>query len=155
MKSVNYSLETALVDALKAVVQDEISVYGLIQAAQAGEMREQDLTSVQVRVFNMSQPYESMHMYSTTAEIRLMVEQAESANGGLYTDMHEAIALYLQSVMLGDACVALSTDDVDVDGLQVNGGDADFDASSGEWFAVWNLTLTGRLKKQNENTEVV
>lgn len=146
MKSIEYSLETALIANLKTAIGDLVPVYGLLSAAQAGMLKEQDLTSLQVRVFNMSQPHESMPMYSVSAEIRLMVEQAESANGSLYIETHEKIAEFLETVMLGDECVDLSTDEVWVDGLQRTGGDADYDASSGEWFAVWNLTLSGRLK---------
>lgn len=149
-KSIEFSLEEKLMEALKAAINDEIPVIGLIGHTNEGFLKEQDLTSVQVRVYNLTQPHEALPLYEVSAEVRLNVEQAETANGGLFTDMHEAIALYLQQVMLGDNCVALSTDECFVDGLQRGGGDANFDVSGGEWFATWNMTLTGRLK-QEEN----
>lgn len=155
MKSCEFSLEEKIVEAIAEVVDGEIPVVGFLKAAASGVLKEQDLTSVQVRVYGLTQPNEAMGIYSVSVDVRLMVEQAESANGALFFDMHEAIALYLQRTMLDDACVALSSAEAFVDGLQRNGGDADYDSSSGEWFAVWNLTLTGRLKVNNENTEEV
>lgn len=145
MKSINLSLEEALLTALRGL-NTGVPVVGLLEVAASGTVKEEDLTALQVRVYGMQQPHESLPMFQVTAEVRLNVEQAEAADGSLFATAHEAVALWVQKVMLGDECTELETDDVYVDGLQVTGGDMDFDTSGGVWFAVWNMTLTGRLK---------
>ena len=146
MKSVQKSIEDKLLDTFRAMDGVGVPVVGLLEAAASGTVKEQDLTCLQVKVYGMQQPHESMPMYSVTAEIRLDVEQAESADGALFAAAHEAVAMWIQEIMVGDACTSLATDDVFVDGLQAVGGDMDFDSAGGEWYAVWNLTLTGRIK---------
>lgn len=146
MKSICKSLEDKLLESLRGLPGVSVPVEGLLEVAAAGELKDEEPTSLQVKVYGMQQPHESMRMYTVTAELRLYVEQAESANGRLFSDTHEAVALWLEGVMLDDACTALETSDVFVDGLQVTGGDLDFDNAGGEWFASWNLTLTGRKK---------
>lgn len=146
MKSICASLEERILVDLRQLEID-VPVCGLLETAGRGEVKQEDLSAVQLRVFGMQQLHETMEHFSVTAEIRLTVEQAESANGAIFYDSHEAVALWLQRIMIGNACTALHTDDVFVDGLQVgSGGDADFDTSNGVWYAVWNVTLTGRLK---------
>lgn len=149
MKSICTSLEAKLLEVLRGIGLG-IDIEGLFEVAASGTVKQEELTALQVRVYGMTQLSEALPMYSVTAELRLNVEQAESANGQLYFDAHEKVALLLQRLMLDDNCTVLGTDEVHVDGLQVTGGDADFDAG-GEWFAVWTVTLTGRLKA---NTEV-
>ena len=50
--------------------------------------------------------------------------------------------------MLDDRCTILSTPRAYIDGFQRGGDDKDFDTLGGMWYAVWDLTLTGRIKKQ-------
>jgi len=147
--SVSTSLEAKVLATLRGLGLP-VPCVGLMEVADAGTMKEQDLTSVQVRVYNFAQVTEASGMFTLMVEIRLNVEQAESANGGTFYDAHERIALWLQHVMLGDACAELDTDEAHVDGLQRTGDDKDFDTTGGEWFAAWNLTLSGRLKQQEE-----
>jgi len=151
--SVTASLEAKLLATLRSLVTNVRSV-GLLETADAGTQKDEDLTSLQVRVYNFIQPTEALEMFTCDAEIRLNVEQAESANGGLYFDTHEKVALWLERVMLGSACSELDTESAYVDGLQRAGDDKDFDTMTGEWFAVWNVTLTGRVKPtQQEETD--
>lgn len=147
--SVSTSLEAKVLATLRGLGLP-LPCVGLMEVADAGTMKEQDLSAVQVRVYNFAQVTEASGMFTLSVEIRLNVEQAESANGGTFYDAHERIALWLQHVMLGDACAELDTDEAHVDGLQRTGDDKDFDTTGGEWFAAWNLTLSGRLKQQEE-----
>ena len=106
-----------------------------------------------MRVYNFVQPNEALPVFTATVEIRLNVEQAESANGGVFFENHEAVSLWLERIMLSDACAELSTDEVEVNGLQRIGDDKDFDMMDGVWFAVWNLTLSGRIKQETTDNE--
>ena len=147
--SVSASLEAKLLETLRTLVPDVRSV-GLLETADAGSQKEEDPTSLQVRVYDFRQPNEATAVFSVSAEIRLNVEQAESANGGLYFDAHEKVALWLERIMLGDTCEELETDEAYIDGFQRNGDDKDFDTMTGEWFAVWDMTLSGRIKHEQE-----
>ena len=147
--SVTASLEAKLLETIRSLAP-EVRAVGLLETADAGTQKEEDLTSFQVRVYNFAQPNEAVGVFTCSAEIRLNVEQAESANGGLFFDAHEKLALWLERVMLGDACEELETDEAYIDGLQRNGDDKDFDTMTGEWFAVWNMTLSGRIKHEQE-----
>lgn len=154
--SVRQSISTSLENKILTVLRGmglPVSAVGLMEVAAEGVQKEQDLSSVQVRVFNMAQVTEASGMFTVNAELRLNVEQAESANGGAFLEAHEKIALWLEHVMIGSCCEELDTDEVYVDGLQRTGGDKDFDTSGGEWFAVWNLTLSGRLKENTNNEQ--
>lgn len=144
-KSICASLEASLLEKIRELETGLTSV-GLLEVAAAGTVKEEDLSSVQLRVYGVNQPHESMPMFSVSAEVRLVVEQAETATGEKFVTAHEALALYFERLMLDDNCVALETADVDVDGLQLTGGDMDFDTTAGAWYAVWNMTLTGRIK---------
>jgi len=148
--SICVSLEGKFLSAFRSLIGVCVPIVGLFETAEAGRIKEEDLTPLQVRVFNMSQQHEGLPMYSASAEIRLTVEQAESASAEVFRETYESVSKFVEDMMLGDNCVSLSTDDVYVDGLQAVGGDADFDISGGEWFAVWNLTVTGRLKTTEE-----
>ena len=147
--SVSTSLEAKVLATLRGL-NLPLPCIGLMEVADAGTMKEQDLSAVQVRVYNFAQVTEASGMFTLSVEIRLNVEQAESANGGIFYDAHEKIALWLQQVMLADGCTELDTDEAHVDGLQRTGDDKDFDTTGGEWFAAWNMTLSGRLKQQEE-----
>lgn len=148
-KSVSASIEAKFLEVLREVAPD-VRAVGLLETADAGRMKDEDLTSFQVRVYDFKQPNEATGMFTVAVEVRLNVEQAESANGGLFFDEHERFALWLERVMLGDACTELETDEAYVDGLQRVGDDKDFDTTDGVWFAVWNMTLTGRIKQEAE-----
>lgn len=150
--SVSASLEDKIVDTLRALVPD-VRTVGLLEVAEEGIAKDEDLTALQVRVYNFAQMYESMGMFTASAEIRLNVEQAESANGGLFFDAHEKVALWLEHVMMGENSTELDTGRAHVDGLQRVGDDKDFDTMDGVWFAVWNLTLTGRIKPTEQQEE--
>ena len=150
--SVSTSLEAKLLAELRGLSLP-VPVVGLMEVADAGTQKEQDLTSVQVRVYNFAQVTEASGMFTVTAEIRLNVEQAESANGGTFYEAHEKIALWLQQVMLTDGYTELDTDEAHVDGLQRTGDDKDFDTTGGEWFAAWNMTLSGRIRQTEEQEE--
>lgn len=145
--SVSASLEAKLLETLRALVPDVRSV-GLLETADAGTQKDEDLTALQVRVYDFRQLHEATEMFTVAAEIRLNVEQAESANGGLFFGIHEKVALWLERVMLGPNCAELETGEAYVDGLQRTGDDKDFDTMDGVWFAVWNLTLSGRIKQE-------
>lgn len=147
--SATTSLEMKILDALRAL-NLPVPCEGMMERADAGEQKEQDTTSAQVRVWNFAQTHEAFATFTVSAEIRLVVEQSESANGGMFFDAHEAVALWLEGVMLGDRCVALSTDEADVDGLQRTGGDKDFDPTVNGWCATWNFTISGRVKQQQK-----
>jgi len=147
--SATTSLEMKILDALRAL-KLPVPCAGIMERADAGEQKEQDTTSAQVRVWNFAQANEAVAAFTASAEIRLVVEQSESADGGTFFDAHELIALWLEGVMLGDQCVALSTDEVDVDGLQRTGGDKDFDAAINGWYASWNFTISGRVKPKTQ-----
>ena len=147
MSSVSASIEAKFLEAFRKMMP-EIQSVGLLEVSGEGFAKFEGPTSVQVRVYNFTQMHEATGMFSVAAEIRLNVEQSESANGGLFAAAHEKIALWLERVMLGDECAALSTDEAHVDGFQRNGDDKDFDTLGGMWYAVWDLTLTGRIKKQ-------
>ena len=123
--SVSTSLEEKVLATLRGL-NLPLPCVGLMEVADAGTMKEQDLSAVQVRVYNFAQVTE--------------------ASG----KAHEKIALWLQQVMLADGCTELDTDEAHVDGLQRTGDDKDFDTTGGEWFAAWNMTLSGRLKQQEE-----
>lgn len=146
MKSINATLEESLLEKLRSV-DTGVDCFGLLEVAASGEVKQEDLTAIQVRVHDVRQLHEPYDMYSAVAEIRLNVEQAESANGELFYRAHEAVALWVQLMMLDDNCISLSTDDAYVDGLQLSGNDADYDSNGGIWYSIWNLTLSGRLKK--------
>lgn len=149
--SVSASMEAKLLETLRALVP-EVRAVGLLETADAGEQKDEDLTTIQVRAYNFVQTREASPFFTLSAEIRLYVEQAESANGGLFRDAHEKIALWLEGVM-EDVDGSLDTARVHVDGLQRNGDDKDFDTTTGEWFAVWNVTLSGRIKPTEEQEE--
>lgn len=153
MKSICASVEEKVLQALRGLDGLAVPVFGLLETAAAGEVKQEDLTALQCRVYGFSQPHEAYGLWSASMELRLTVEQAESANGQLFYDGHEAVALWLQRVMIGDLCTGLDTDEVNVDGFQIGGGDADYDTSNGAWFAVWTVTLSGRLKEQSESEE--
>lgn len=148
-KSVSTSLETKILEALRGL-ELGMQCVGLMEVATEGDTKEQDLTAVQVRVYNFAQTSENGSLFTVAAEIRLNVEQAESADCRMFVDAHEMIALWLEHVMVDDNCAELDTEEVFVDGLQRTGGDKDFDTSGGVWFAVWNMTLTGRIKEEQE-----
>jgi hypothetical protein len=150
-KSVSASLEARFLEILREVVPD-VKCVGLLATADAGKVKDEDLTSFQVRVYEFKQPNEATAAFTVKAEVRLNVEQAESANGGLFHDAHERIALWLEGVM-EDVDGSLDTARAHVDGLQRNGDDKDFDTTTGEWFAVWNVTLSGRIKPTEEQEE--
>ena len=149
--SVSASMEAKLLETLRALVP-EVRAVGLLETADAGEQKDEDLTTIQVRAYNFVQTREASPFFTLSAEIRLYVEQAESANGGLFRDAHEKIALWLEGVM-EDVDGSLDTDRAYVDGLQRNGDDKDFDTTIGEWFAVWNVTLSGRIRPTEEQEE--
>lgn len=149
--SVSASMEAKLLETLRALVP-EVRAVGLLETADAGEQKDEDLTTIQVRAYNFVQTREASPFFTLSAEIRLYVEQAESANGGLFRDAHEKIALWLEGVM-EDVDGSLDTDRACVDGLQRNGDDKDFDTTIGEWFAVWNVTLSGRIRPTEEQEE--
>ena len=149
--SVSASMEAKLLETLRALVP-EVRAVGLLETADAGEQKDEDLTTIQVRAYNFVQTREASPFFTLSAEIRLYVEQAESANGGLFRDAHEKIALWLEGVM-EDVDGSLDTDRAYVDGLQRNGDDKDFDTTTGEWFAVWNVTLSGRIRPTEEQEE--
>lgn len=148
-KSVSASLEAKFLEVLRGLVPD-IPAVGFLEAALAGEQKQEDLTSIRVRVYNFSQSNEATCAFSLSVEIGLRVEQAESASGGLFRDAHERIALWLEQVMLGDACVGLGTDEAHVDGFQRAGDDKNFNTTNGDWLAVWTVTLWGRIKPSEE-----
>ena len=145
MKSATTSLEMSLHGALRSLGLD-VPVVSMMEVAAEGVLKEQGLTSVQVRVFGLEQTTEALPMFTVSAEIRLNVEQAESANGQLFFDTHEKVALWLERVMVGNRCDELETDEVFVDGFRRTGGEKDFDPAGGVWFAVWNVTICGRFK---------
>lgn len=145
--SASASLEAKFLAVFRELLPD-MQCVGLLETADAGTLKAEDLTAFQVRVYNFVQANEALPAFSATVEIRLNVEQAESANGDVFFAAHEAVALALERLMLGDACTELSTGEVDVDGLQRTGDDKDFDMTDGIWFAVWNLTLSGRIKQE-------
>jgi len=151
-QSATTSLETKILETLRGL-NPGVQCVGLMEVADAGVQKEQDLSALQVRVFNFSQITENDGFFKVSAEIRLNVEQAESANGGVFFDAHEKVALWLEHVMLGQYCAELDTGEVYVDGLQRTGGDKDFDTSGGVWFAAWNLTLSGRIKPTEQQEE--
>ena len=145
--SATTSLEMKILDALRAL-NLPVPCVGMMERADAGEQKEQDTTSAQVRVWNFAQANEALAVFTASAEIRLIVEQSESANGGLFADAHEKISTWMEDVMLDDRCTILSTPRAHIDGFQRGGDDKDFDPLGGMWYAVWDLTLTGRIKKQ-------
>ena len=149
--SVSASMEAKLLETLRALVP-EVRAVGLLETADAGTQKDEDLTTIQVRAYNFVQTREASPFFTLSAEVRLYVEQAESANGGLFRDAHEKIALWLEGVM-EDVDGSLDTARAHVDGLQRNGDDKDFDTTTGEWFAVWNVTLSGRIKPTEEQEE--
>ncbi len=146
-RSASAALEARLLESLRGLGTG-VPCVGLLETAAAGEAREQDPTSLQVRVHGFAQANEALCAFAVSAEVRLRVEAAESADGALFASAHEAVALWLEGVMLGDRCVALGTDEVDVDGLRRTGGDMGFDAADGAWYAVWNVEISGRTRQQ-------
>lgn len=150
-KSVSASMEAKILETLRALIPG-IRCVGLLEIADAGTQKDQDLTSIQVRAYNFVQKREASPFFTMTAEVRLNVEQSESANGGLFRDTHEQIALWLEG-MMENVDGALDTNAAYVDGLQRNGDDKDFDTTTGEWFAVWSVALSGRIKPTEEQEE--
>ena len=150
-RSVSTALEAKILEALRGL-EPGVQCVGLMEVSAEGVQKEQDLSAVQVRVYNFAQLTENGEMFSVAAEIRLNVEQAESANGSAFLLVYEKVARWLEHVMLDANCTELDTDEAFVDGLQRTGGDKDFDTSGGVWFAVWNMTLTGRIKEEQETT---
>ncbi|MBO7686911.1 MAG: hypothetical protein J6V72_11040 [Kiritimatiellae bacterium] len=148
-KSVSASIEAKILEALRGIAPD-VRAVGLLETAEQGAAKEEDLTSLQVRVYDFRQPNEATGAFTVTAEVRLTVEQAESANGGLFFDVHEKVALWLERIMVGATCSELDTDEAFVDGLQRTGDDKDFDTTAGTWFAVWNMTLSGRIRNEED-----
>ena len=146
-RSAETSVEMKMLEGLRGLSLP-LPCVGLMETADAGTAKEQDLSSVQVRTHDFAQTYEAMEMFTLSAEIRLNVEQAESADGGAFLEAHEKIALWLERLMMGDRCVELETAEAFVDGFRIVGGDKDFDTSGGVWFAVWNIALNGRIKGQ-------
>lgn len=146
MKSVAKDMEEAILGAVRGLGCG-VPCVGFLEAAAGGEPKEEDLSSLQVRVHGAAQRLEGRGMFTANAEIRLNVERSAAADGGLFASAHEAVALWLRGVSLGDGCAALSTDGAFVDGLQVVGGDSGFDTSTDGWYAVWNMTLSGRIKE--------
>ena len=151
-KSVSASIEAKILEVLREVAPG-VRAVGLLETADAGRMKDEDMTSFQVRVYNFKQPNEATGAFTVTAEVRLNVEQAESANGGLFFDAHERFALWLERVMLGDNCEELETDEAYIAGFQRTGDDKDFDTTDGVWFAVWNMTISGRIKATEQEAE--
>lgn len=147
MSSVSASIEAKFLEVFREMMPDMQSV-GLLEVSGEGSAKFENPTSVQVRVYNFTQLHEAMGMFSVAVEIRLNVEQSESANGGLFADAHEKISTWMEDVMLDDRCTILSTPRAYIDGFQRGGDDKDFDTLGGMWYAVWDLTLTGRIKKQ-------
>ena len=154
MKSICASLEDKILSVLQNVKVAgylDIPIIGLLQVAGSGEVKNEDLTALQVRVYGVQQPHEAHAIWQARVEIRLNVEQAESANGVLFREAFEAVAIWIEHTMVEDRCTALNTDEVFVDGFQLgDGGDADYDIANGVWFANWNLTLSGRIKINEE-----
>ena len=146
-KSVSASLEAKFLEVLRKIAPD-VEAVGLLEMADAGRVKDEDLTSFQVRVYEFKQPNEATGAFTVKAEVRLNVEQAESANGGLFYNAHESFALWLERVMLGDNCEELETDEAYVNGFQRTGDDKDFDTTDGVWFAVWTMTISGRIKQE-------
>ena len=72
MKSATTSLEMSLQGALRSLGLD-VQVVSLMEVASSGVLKEQDLTSVQVRVFGLEQTTEALPMFTVSAEIRLNV----------------------------------------------------------------------------------
>lgn len=144
-KSVSASVETKMLETLRTLVPSMKSV-GLLEVADAGTAKEEDLTSLQVRAYNFVQPNDGMPTFTLSVEIRLNVEQSEGANGGMFFDAHEKVALWLERVMLHGRCDELDTDEAHVDGIQRMGDDKDFDNEIDGWYAVWDLTLSGRIR---------
>ena len=141
-KSVSASIEAKMLEVLREVAPG-IRAVGLLETADAGRMKDEDMTSFQVRVYNFKQPNEATGAFTVTAEVRLNVEQAESANGGLFFDAHERFALssFLKELETKEAYIA---------GFQRTGDDKDFDTTDGVWFAVWTMTISGRIKPTEE-----
>ena len=151
-KSVSASLEARFLEILREVAPD-VKAVGLLETADAGSMKDEDMTSFQVRVYNFKQPNEATAAFTVEAEVRLNVEQAESADGGLFCDAHEKFALWLERVMLGDNCSELATDEAYINGFQRTGDDKDFDTTDGVWFADWKMTISGRIKATEQEAD--
>lgn len=148
-RSVSASIEASVLAKLRELVP-EVQAVGFLEVADAGTVKDEDPTALQVRVYNFVQTNEAFCTFTLNVEIRLNVEQAESANGGVFFDAHEKIALWLERAMLGAGCEELGTDEAFVDGLQRTGDEKDFDTATGEWFAVWNMALSGRVRNTKE-----
>lgn len=144
-KSVSASLEAKFLEVLRGLVPD-IPAVGFLEGAPVGEQKQEDPTAIRVKVDNFIQSTEAMCLFSLSVNIGLRVEQAESASGRLFLDAHERIALWLEQVMQGDACVELGTAEAHVDGFQRTGDSKNFYTTNGEWIAVWTVTLSGRIK---------
>ena len=147
--SVSASIEAKLLRTFRELMPD-MQVVGLLETSDAGTQKVEDMTALQVRVYNLVQTNEAAGFFTVSAEIRLNVEQAESADGGVFFSAHETVALALERLMMRGNCTELETDEAFVDGLQRTGDDKDFDTMDGAWFAVWDLTLSGRIKEQEE-----
>lgn len=146
-RSVSASLEAKMLETIRALAPD-VRAVGLLEVADAGAQKDEDLTSFQVRVYDFRQVHEGTVAFTAAVEVRLAVEQAESADGGAFFDAHERFALWLERVMLGDGCAELETDEAFVDGFRREGDDKDFDTAAGAWAAVWNMALAGRVKQE-------
>ncbi len=145
--SASASLEATFLAVFRELLPD-MQCVGLLETADAGTLKSEDLTALQIRVYNFVQTNEALPTFTAIVEIRLNVEQAESANGGVFFAAHETVALALERLMLSDACTELSTGEVDVNGLQRTGDDKDFDTTDDVWFAVWTMTISGRIKQE-------
>lgn len=150
--SVSASLEAKFLATFRELLPD-MQCVGLLETADAGTQKAEDPTALQIRVYNLVQTNEALPVFTATVEIRLNVEQAESANGGVFFAAHEAVALALERLMLSDTCTEMSTNEVEVNGLQRTGDDKDFDTTDGMWFAVWNLTISGRVKATEQEAD--
>lgn len=150
--SASASLEKKVLEILRGLCPD-IPGVGFLECAGAGEQKQEDPTAFQVRVFNLRQGKEASPFFTVSVEIRLNVEQADSADGGLFYAAHEAVATWLERVMVQVDGEELDTDCVYVDGVQRTGDEKDFDTAGLGWFAAWALTLSGRVKQPEEQEQ--
>lgn len=150
--SVSASIEEKVLRILRGLCPD-IPGVGFLEAAAAGEQKQEDPTAFQVRVYNLRQTKEASPFFMVSVDIRLNVEQAESANGSLFRTAHEAVAMWLERVMVQVDGEELDTDMAYVDGVQRTGDEKDFDTAGLGWFAAWALTLSGRVKQPEEQEQ--
>ena len=150
--SASASLEAKVLEILRGLCPD-IQGVGFLETAGAGEQKHEDPTAFQVRVYNLRQSKEASPFFMVSVEIRLNVEQADSADGALFLAAHEAVALWLERVMVQVDGEELDTQSVYVDGVQRTGDEKDFDTTGQMWFAAWALTLSGRVKQPEEQEQ--